>query len=173
MGDTQDIGDLIRALVKNEEEVYSVPCSVVSINGNLAELKPLNGDANLLDVKLIAGDSTTPLLITPVIDSVVIATFLSKDTAFISLYSDIESVQIRGDQFGGLIKIEELVSKINRLEDKVNGLVSKFNGHTHITTATIGSSPSPGLIAPPATTETPIAPTTQKADLENENVKHG
>jgi len=170
--DTQDIGDLIRTLAKTSEEVYSIPCSVVSIAGDLAELKPLSGDANLLDVKLIAGDSTTPLLITPVIDSVVIATFLSKDTAFISLYSEIESVQIRGNQFGGLIKIEELVGKINGLEDKLNDLITKYNGHIHITTATVALGP-PGIIAPTTSLETPIAPITQRADLENETIQHG
>ena len=172
MGDTQDIGDLIRSLAKTGDEVYSLPCSVVSINGDLAELKPLNGDANLLDVKLLAGASGTPLLITPVIDSVVIATFLSKDTAFISIYSEIESIKLRGDQFGGLVKVEELTNKISALETKLNDLITKYNSHIHITTATVALGP-PGVIFPVTTAETPIAPTTQRADLENIEVKHG
>jgi len=171
MAGTQDLGDLIRRLTENNEELYSLPCKVKEVDGETATLAPLNGDADLLDVKLTAGASETPLLITPVIDSVVIATFLSKDTAFISLYSEIESVAIRGDQFGGLIKIEELVSKLNRLEDKVNGLVSKFNSHGH--PYVISTGPAPNPTAPPLSQETPIAPTTQRADLENENVNHG
>lgn len=171
--DSQDIGDLIRKLVENNEEVYSLPCEVVGVSGNLAELAPLNGDAKLLNVKLIAGTSATPLLITPTTGSVVIATFLSKDTAFIGLYSEIDSVEIRGNQYGGLIKINDLVSKINQLENKVNDLVTKFNAHTHITTATVAATAVPGIIAPVTTPETPIAPTTQKVDLENPDVVHG
>jgi hypothetical protein len=171
--DTQNIGDLIRKLVENNEELYSLPCKVVKVSGTVAELAPLNGDANILGVKLIAGTSTTNFLITPSIDSVVIATFLSKDTAFIGLYSEIDTIAIRGDQYGGLVKVEDLVDKINRLENKVNDLITKFNSHTHITTATVSATPVPGIIAPPVTPEVIIAPTTVKADLENEEVKHG
>lgn len=168
--DTQDIGDLIRKLVENNEEVYSLPCKVVKVSGQVAELAPLNGDANIFGVKLIAGTSTTPLLITPTKDSVVIATFLSKDTAYIALHSEIDSVAIRGDQYGGLIKIEDLVGKLNDLENKVNTLISKFNAHTHV------YAPGPGApvpTAPVTTPETPIAPITLRSDLENVNVEHG
>jgi len=172
MQDTQNIGDLIKKLAQTGDEVYSVICTVLEVNGEFCDLQPLDDSAALLDVKLIAGTSKTPLLITPVKDSVVIATFLTKDTAFVSLYSEIESVQIRGDQFGGLIKIEELVKKINTLENKLNDLITKFNSHIHITTATILIG-GPGVIAPPANQETPITPTTQKSDLENEAIKHG
>lgn len=89
-------------------------------------------------------------------------------------------VQFNGGKNGGLIKIEDLVSKMNRLEDKVNDLVTKhnaletsYNGHTHI------YSPGPSLPIPTATplplstnSETPIAPKTQKTDLENTKIKH-
>jgi len=172
---TQNIGDLIKQLAANSEEVYSLPCKVVSIDSdNLAELEPLNGDPNLLAVRLIAGASATPLLITPVIGSTVIATFLSRNTAFISLYSEIESVEIRGGDFGGLIKIEEAVSKFNRLENKVNALISKFNTHTHLYIAPSIPIPGPAVpTSPTVTPEVPITPTTLKSDLENENVKHG
>jgi hypothetical protein len=171
--DTQDIGDLIRKLVENNEEVYSLPCKVVKVSEDVAELAPLNGDANIFGVKLIAGTSTTSLLVTPTIDSIVIATFLSKDTAFIGLYSEIDSVAIRGDQYGGLIKIEELVSKLNRLEDKVNAFVSKFNAHTHPYIPALAPAPAAVPTLPTVTPETPIAPTTLRGDLENEQVKHG
>lgn len=168
--DSQNIGDLIRKIGENNEEVYSLLCKVVKVSEDVAELAPLNGDANLLGVKLIAGTSTTSILITPVIDSVVVATFLSKNTAYISLHSEIESVAIRGDQFGGLIKVEELVKKINRLESKVNSLITKFNSHTHLY-APGPSAPVP--TAPIITGEAAITPTTQKSDLENQKVKHG
>jgi hypothetical protein len=168
---TQNIGDLIKQLAKNGEEVYSLPCKVVSIDSdNLAELEPLNGDPNLLGVRLTAGASDTPFLVTPVIGSAVIATFLSRNTAFISLYSEIESVEIRGSDFGGLIKIEEAVNKFNRLENKVNDLITKFNTHTHI----YAPGPLPPVpTAPTVAPEVPIMPTTLKSDLENQNVKHG
>lgn len=170
-GDTQNIGDLIKNLARTGDEVYSLACKFVSIDSDgFAELEPLNGDPNLIDVKLIAGASDNPLLVTPAVDSVVLATFLSKDTAFISLYSDVESIELRGSDFGGVVKVEELVAKINRLEDKVNDLITKFNSHTHLYVP--GANPA---IPTPAPTnpETPITQNTVVSDLENENVKHG
>ena len=168
MGDTQDIGDLIRTLAKSEEEVYSIPCSVVSISDNLAELAPLNGDANLLDVRLIAGASETPFLITPVIDSVVLATFLSKDTAFISLYSEIETIQIRGDQYGGLIKIEELITNLDRLTARVDGIIDAIEMGVPIA--------QDGGVGYQTTMKAILATLINKEDfsnMENDEVTHG
>lgn len=165
-----NIGDLIRELAKSDDEIYSVICTVSSIKEDKATLKPLNGTADLLEVKLIAGDSETPFLITPVIGSVVIATFTSKDTAFISLYSEVESVKIRGDKYGGLVRVEELVSKINTLEDKINDLIQKFNSHTHLY-APGPSAPVPS--APVTTLEVPIPVKTSRGDIENDLIKHG
>jgi len=172
MGYTENLGDLIRELVKGEEEIYSKVCKVVSISGDSAELAPLDGDANLLSVKLISGTAETPFLVVPEIDSVVLATFISRNTAFISLCSEVKEIQLRGGEFGGLVKVGDLLGKINSLEEKLNSLISKYNTHTHITTATVLSGP-PGIIAPPTAVDTPIAPITQREDLENKAVKHG
>lgn len=163
-----NIADLIKKLAATNDEIYSVICKVVKVDGETAELAPLSGDANILGVKLIAGTSKTPILITPEADSIVIATFLSKDTAFISLYSEIETIKLRGDQYGGLIKIEELVKKINALEKQVNDLYTALVGIV-VPLAPSGVFP----LAPSFANIQPIAPTTQKSDLENEKVLHG
>jgi hypothetical protein len=167
--DTQNIGDLIRKLGENNDEVYSLVCRVVEVSGEVAELAPLNGDANIFGVKLIAGTSATNLLITPTKGSVVIATFLSKDTAFIGLYSDIDSVAIRGDQYGGLIKIEELVKDLQ-----------KFNVFLEAFTSVLGGIPvfEPGNGSPSAlqaalnlALASLSLPT--YTTIENDNIKHG
>lgn len=167
---TTNIGDLIRQLVVNEDEVYGLVCEVVSIDDDLAELKPLNGDPNLLDVKLIAGESKTPLLITPKTGSVVVATFLSKDTAFISVYSEIESIQLRGDQYGGLIKIEELVKQLDKLTARVDGIIDAINNGA----PAAGS--ADGGTALQTTIKAGLALLIDKEnfnDIENKKVKHG
>tara|TARA_R110000796_G_scaffold73842_5_gene165890 strand:- start:4985 stop:5491 length:507 start_codon:yes stop_codon:yes gene_type:complete len=168
MGGDQNIADMIRKLAKGDEEVYSIICEVSSITGDEADLTPVNGDADLLGVKLIAGSSGTPLLITPVIGSVVVATFLSKDTAFISLYSEIESVQIRGDQFGGLIKIEELVKNLDLLTKRVDGIIDAIKNGVPI--------PQDGGVGLQTTIKAGLALIIQKenfSNMENETIKHG
>ena len=166
---TQNIGDLIKQLAANSEEVYSLPCKVVSIDSdNLAELEPLNGDPNLLGVRLTAGASETPFLVTPVIGSAVIATFLSRNTAFISLYSEIESVEIRGGDLGGLVKVEELKSELAKLTARVDGIISAINNGVPV--------PTDGGAALQTTIKAALATIVNKEDftnIENENVKHG
>lgn len=166
---TQNIGDLIKQLAANIEEVYSLPCKVVSIDSdNLAELEPLNGDPNLLAVRLVAGASDNPLLITPVIGSAVIATFLSRNTAFISLFSEIESVEIRGGDLGGLIKIEELKSELAKLTARVDDIISAINGGVPVATD--------GGAALQTSIKTALALIIDKenfTNMENEKVKHG
>jgi len=166
---TQNIGDLIKQLAANSEEVYSLPCKVVSIDSdNLAELEPLNGDPNLLAVRLIAGASESPLLITPVIGSAVIATFLSRNTAFISLYSEVESVEIRGGDLGGLIKIEDLKSELAKLTARVDDIISAINGGVPVA--------ADGGAALQTSIKAALALIINKenfTNMENEKVKHG
>jgi len=163
-----NIGDLIAKLADKKEEVYSIICKVSEVSSEVAELAPLNGDASLFDVKLLAGTSATPLLITPVVGSTVIATFLSKDTAFISLYSEIESVQIMGDQFGGLIKIEELIKNLDKLTARVDGIIDAIKNGVPI--------PTDGGAGLQTTIKVALALLVDKEDfttMENENIKHG
>lgn len=165
--DTQNIGDMIRKLADKGDEVYSVICTVKSVDGNFADLTPIDGNADILGVNLIAGDSDTPMLITPKVDSFVIATFLSKDTAFISTYSEIDSVEIRGKEFGGLVKVKDLVDKINALETKVNDILTALKGIT-VPLAPSGTYP----LAPSFATILNLNKT-KKSDLENDKVQHG
>jgi hypothetical protein len=77
-------------------------------------------------------------------------------------YSDLSELWLRGNQFGGLVKVSDLVTKLNNLEDKVNSLLAAYNAHTHASSG-----------APPVPTVTgSLTPTTQN-DIENPLVKHG
>jgi hypothetical protein len=77
-----------------------------------------------------------------------------------SIELTIESMVINGG-VNGLVMIDKLTEKLNEL-------VSKFNAHTHITTATVGASPTPGTIA--ATTNQ--ASTFIQSDFEDNKIKH-
>ena len=66
--------------------------------------------------------------------------------------------QFNDGSFGGLVKVNELLTKINRLE-------SNFNSHIHSGVTTGGG--VSGTVA------TPITPPTQLSDLENKKITHG
>lgn len=165
---------------------------VKEVNGTICNVER-SELPDLIDVRLqaIEGDLDTHILITPKVDSQVTCATIDNEhaEAVVVKYSEIESIKVKiGDNeclinedgvelcannFGGLIKIDDLVDKLNQLENKVNDLIQKHNTHTHITTATVGPTPTVGTIVPTTATEAPIQPITQKSDLENDKVKHG
>ena len=53
------------------------------------------------------------------------------------------------------VRFLELQAGFNDLKDAHNDLVSSYNSHIHITTATVGPTPTPGTIAPTTSLETP------------------
>lgn len=164
--------------------VWSLTGKVVSIDEDkrTCEVELTNGDANLTDVRFQATEGgETGVVFIPKKDSNVIVHFLDDDEAYITKTSEVSRVEIitedgevllNGDEFGGLIKIEELTSKINSLVSDFNSFVGKYNSHIHVTTATVMATSLVGVIS--ATTGT-ASPTSvfSKSDYENETVKHG
>lgn len=163
-----NLRDVIKKIANDNEEVYSIPCTVKSVSGKTCDVEPLNGDADILGVKLQANDTTEGILFVPSVGSIVIVSFENKDNAFVSMWSEIESIQLRGDSFGGLIKIDSLITKINNIETDINNLKTALGGWV--------VAPGDGGTALKTALTTyisqPITNTT-KSDLENDKVKHG
>jgi len=125
------------------------------------------------------------ILISPVKDSTVSVLTSKYNTPLIIQYSDIDkfeltvnyssflvkndgSFQFNDGSFDGLVKVGELVKKINALENLLNGFITIYNTHTH--TASSGG----GATTVPSATETQkINPITQQSDIENDLIKHG
>jgi hypothetical protein len=161
------IKNAIRSLANTNEAIYSVICTIAEIDedSNTCTCSPIDGvSADLLDVKLIAQESNG-FIIYPKIDSQVIVTFLNKQSGYVSMCSEIDKIYLNGKNFNGLVKIDDLVTKLNDLENKVNALVAYSASHTH---------PVSGPLAGPTTTPVTGSLTpTVRGDLENTTVSHG
>jgi len=73
-------------------------------------------------------------------------------------------VEFNGGQNGGMVLVNDLVTKLNNIENLLNDLITKFNSHTHILTLTMGT----GTAAPTNNPETgTISPITQATDIES------
>jgi len=68
----------------------------------------------------------------------------------------------------GLVVVADLVTKLNNLENAINSLITSCQS-VIVTLAPSGSFPLASFFAG----NTPIAPLTQKIDLENTKIKHG
>jgi len=164
-----------------QNQFYSVLGSVKSVSGRTCVVSPADGSSDIEDVSLEADfeDSESKgFFITPSVGSNVVVTFKNKDYGFLSSWTTIDSIVAKQGEWvfndgsnNGLIKITELTEKLNNLVSEINSLKDIFNSHIHTTTATIGATAVPGVIAPTTTTGSGVS-NFSKDDYENENVKH-
>ena len=165
---SKDLRDALRSLVKPNNDGFAKVCTVDSID--LTTLTcycvPLNDDADIINVRLMANIDNGFLLI-PEVDSIVVVSFLSDSSAYVSLVSKVSEVHLNGKNFDGLVKINDLVQKLNNLENKVNTIISTYNAHTHV--ASSFGTPTTTPVALVTGTLTP----TIKQDLENITILQG
>ena len=149
----QQLRDTLKKHVTKDEEYYSIVCKVDEVEGGFCDCTPINGDAQLVGVRLRAGSSSTGFLPVPAVGSVVVVSFLDKEEAFVSMFSALDSVAIRGEEKGGVPVAEDLTKSFNALEDKMREVITAVNGL--------------GGAVPPFTDRT------KESDISNEKVKHG
>lgn len=176
------IKEIIEQVAKGDDELYSIVATVdeVDESARTCTCTPINDGAQLFNVTLQAARSaSTGFVQIPTVKSQVVVTFLSKDTAFVSLCVEVDKVLLNCDEItinngdnGGLIVIQSLVDRLNTIEGKHNDLVTALGTRTFITTATVSASAVVGVITASPLVNVNIAPTTQKSDIENDKVTH-
>ena len=113
-----DIKEAIKNLVKDDNEMYSIVARVISVDENqrTVDVEPINGDATIFGVRLQASvEHERGLVVFPVLNSMVVATFLNQKTAFVSLASDVKSVSLKTDK--------DLAVELNDMFDQVSALI--------------------------------------------------
>jgi hypothetical protein len=166
---SRDITEAIRALSGMDDlgfESMAATVKSVDTTAMTCDVEPINGDADFLDVRLNA-DYTKGFTLIPKEGSVVILSQLSDATAYVTMVSEVDNIYLAGDANGGLVKVTDLVSKLNNLENKVNTIIATFNAHTHIASS-LGAPTTP----PPSPVVGTLTPTTAN-DLENKTIQHG
>lgn len=152
----------------NTIDLASRTCSVI----------PIGGDASteIFDVQLMV-NTNDGILLVPVIGSEVFITYTVRKLYFVSFFSELDKVflitktltQLNDGSFGGLIKIVELVNRINGIENLLNELISLYNAHTHP-----GVQTGAGVTAPTTSQEAnTISPITTRDNFENNLITHG
>lgn len=116
MSVNEDIRKAIEFLSDKNDEVYSIVCKVSDINAitKLCNCTPINGGAVITNVRLMA-DNKTGFLITPKNNSIIVVTMINKYTGYVSMFSEVDEIQLNGDINGGIVKITELTTKLNLL----------------------------------------------------------
>ena len=167
--------DLIAALtefVKKKSGVqHSVVCTVskaVDMTTKTCYCTPINGDADIFNVRLIADKTKDGFILIPKQDSVVVVTFESESSAYVSMVSQVDEIHLAGVNYGGLGKTADITTRLNNLENKVNALVSYTATHVHAG-VTVGA----GVTGVTATPVVGALTLTTQADISSTKVFHG
>ena len=188
MAEEEEIRDGLIGLVERQTNVfYPIICTITSVDldNKSCDVKPLNENAPILDVKIMT-DPDKGMFLVPKVGSNVAVSMLDKDNAFIVMFSELEEILIEvGDQsieikdgsivfnggnFNGLVKVAELVQKLNKIENDLNTLKQIFS---------TGWVPVPNdggaalKVAAATWSGALITPITTQTDLENTVIKHG
>lgn len=168
-------------------EVHTIVCAVDSLNesARTCNVTSVNTKSELSfnDVQLMAGVNDGFLLV-PAVGSEVIVTYSTITDPYISMFSELDKVllivgdyaiqmtsdgvAINGDEFGGLVKIQDLVTKLNNLENDINTLKTAFNSWV-----TVPNDGGAALKTAAATWYASQLTNTTVNDLENETIQHG
>lgn len=175
MSEKSKIQESLRKLVASNGEQYCVVATVDSVDliENTCELSPVNGDADLQGVRLLANNNKGFLII-PKVGSIVVASFLNDAVAYVSMFSQVDEIQLNGKNFLGIVKVTELVAKLNILFGFANTVIAAKN---LIAAAAVSSPTTPVTNATLAAFMVGITPTpltlVALAELQNTTVQHG
>jgi hypothetical protein len=108
---SKSIRDTIIEIVGEDLQVYSVVGTVKSVNNDKADITPLDGSADLLDVRIFA-DSSATFKVTPLLGSVVVCSFIDNDNAFITQLSEADKYRIANSSESLRSLLEDLIGAI-------------------------------------------------------------
>lgn len=185
----EQIRSKLKGLAKGDKPTRLCQVTEIDEDANTITAAPLDGGAEFVNVRLQAvAAMDTGVLLMPAQDSYVLVelvegnpheAFVTLATEFkwIAIYQSGElrfkidqqgHVMLHGDAFGGLVKINELVGKINQLEAKHNALCAQLEAVPVPVTGAVSGPPVPGSYA-----AVKIQKQTTVDELQNERVKHG
>ncbi len=139
----------------------------------LCKVSPIDGDADLLDVRLCPDTEADQkgFVLIPKENSFVVVIMDNEVTGFVWMVAQIENVILNCDKIvfnngtlGGMVKLNDLVAKINAIENKLNAFMIHYKTHIHPHPQGNTFTPSPDFAEQNLTI-------TQKRDLENEKIK--
>ena len=166
MGATRDIKKALMDITQRNDEIYTIACTVDSVDSvnKTCYCIPIDKSGDLQDVRLIA-DNKVGFYIIPTVNSIVLVTMLNNTTGYVSMFSEVDEIQLNGDAYGGIPIVQNLVNKLNDLEIAFNQHILLYNAHTHPETTVNTLAPS--------VPDTHVLVPTVVADLENLTVNHG
>lgn len=155
--------------------IQSGTVTAVDANTRTCTVDPGDGRLAWQDVRLQSvGSLGEGFFIKPKVGSSVLVALIDNDKANLCVVhtAEVDKIELNGNQYKGLVKVDDLVDKLNALENRFNNILTAFNSHTHIATIPVLNTPTPTAVPVPVLTDAPIVPTLA-TELTNDTVTHG
>ena len=176
--ETEEIRKAVISILEGKIPLISSWCTVKAINGTVCDVI-LDGDEDLLIPDVLLGFDKSGMVIKPQVNTDVLVLFIdnTKTNGAVVMVEQTDTIELMGNEFDGLPKVNSVVEKMNNLENDLNTLKNALG--------TLLATPvnEPGNGSPSAfqiAMKTALLNyngqqfvNTVKADLENEKVLHG
>ena len=161
----------------SKEKVYAKTGVVSNVNesARLCDVTPNDGSPIVYNVRLqVVKDATTGFVQIPKSGTECVITFINRSTAVLVSCKEITKlivdadtiIQFNGGSLGGMVKINDLVTKLNNIETDINNLKTAFS-----TWVVVPSDGGGALKTITATWYSASITPTVKSDLENTKFK--
>lgn len=111
----------IQDLATNDR-ILSIICTVSAVHGNTIDVVPVNGDAEIYDVRLQASEVDGSIKIVPMIGSYVIVTMINDVLGYVTGYSDVDNIGIKIQDVDMATKMDELIELFNSIIEIIQNL---------------------------------------------------
>lgn len=166
-----NLRDAVISIIKNNVSFKGIRLGTVkSVDDSTRTcvVNVLESETDIEGVRLhITGESANGAYYKPKVNSLIGIMPIFEFEYCAVLFSELESVSFLDGSYGGLIKINDLVTKVNNLENQVNDLLTALQGIT-IPLAPSGTYPFAPLFA----SFDPLTPT-EASEIENTKITHG
>jgi len=143
---------------------------VIEVNGETCTIEYAGLQIDKVRLSAVVDGNENNLLIVPKKNSMVLVADLSegnlRDLVLMG-WTEIESISINGGINEGLVKVLALTNKLNAIENSINDLKSVFSSWTPIS-----NDGGAALKTAIATWMSSTLDVTNKADIQNEKIKH-
>jgi hypothetical protein len=168
----REILDSLKQLITSLMPRQSLFAEVVSYEEttNTITVKPTTDSDNIEGVSLDSqGDKNKGFFAVPKVGSDVLIGFIDNEP-YVKMYSEVDSVLLKGNTFGGLIKIDDLATQSDAQHTAIKASI--IAALTPLDTQLIALGQAGGGVVALNTVWATVLPL-NKTTLENTNVKHG
>lgn len=174
MSKERECADSIRKIMGKMPK-YSFIAQVVEVNEATCKVVRLGDNLFINNVRLNElSDSKTGLVVSPKLDSCVVVAAIDDFNYYVSLFSEIDAVDIHCDKItinggdnGGLVNIKELKKQLDKVTKRIDVIINALENSS--TTAQDGGEAYKAGIS--ATLST-IAEKEDFSNIEDEKIKH-